>query len=90
MCPGQRMMQGSRTPPSKLVSFPFAQSAGRAAMIAVNQPRPVVAGEDHQRPLGQSLLRSRASMIWPTDQSISITTSPNRPEAALPLNLSEA
>ena len=56
MRPGQRARKGTRTPPSKVVPLALAQRPAGAGVVAVGQPRPVVAGVDDQGVLIQTLL----------------------------------
>ena len=81
--PGQRMMQGSLTPPSKLLPF-----------FPLNGPAEPVAGPLSEVKITKVFSSSPSSLIvfitCPTDQSISSITSPNKPEALFPLNASEA
>ena len=57
--PGQRMMHGTRTPPSQPWSLALAQRPGRAGVVAVGQPRAVVRGEDDQRVVVEAVLLQR-------------------------------
>ncbi len=47
--PGQRAMNGTRTPPSNVVPLPSRNGAGRPGVVAVRQPRTVVGREDDER-----------------------------------------
>ena len=86
--PGQRAMNGSRTPPSNVVPLPFAQRRREPAVIAVDEPRAVVGGEDHQRVVVQSCFFSVSRSARPTSR---FPRSRRRtgPLSDLPLNLSE-
>ena len=87
--PGQRMSVGSRMPPSNSVPLPSRSGAGRSGVISVAQPRTVVGREDDQRVVRPGRCFWMAARISPTDQSTSITTSPNSPRPLLPRNLSD-
>ena len=47
--PGHQARVGSRTPPSHVLPLPPRNGPALAAVRAFDEPRPVVAGEDHQR-----------------------------------------
>jgi len=81
--PGQRIRQGSRTPPSRFVALlPENGGAGRRSgplsEVKITSVR------------SSSPSSFKVAMIWPTDQSISSTESPSKPSALFPLKLAEA
>ena len=59
ICPGQRMMHGTRTPPSNVVSLPSRNGVGAAGVVAVGEERAVVGDEDDQRVVVQAVLLQR-------------------------------
>ena len=80
--PGQRMIQGSRTPPSRLVPLlPENGGAGR--------PAGPLSEVKITRVFSSKFCSRSAAMIWPTDQSISSMASPMAPWALLPLKPSD-